>query len=92
MKARKIRNADESNPLWAILCPGCNEPHTIDSRWTFSGDADSPTFRPSLHVKTDDSCCHSFVTAGRIKFLADCSHALAGQTVDLPDVTNWGKP
>lgn len=30
--------------------------------------------------------CHTFVTDGRIQFLADCTHALAGQTVDLPDV------
>lgn len=30
--------------------------------------------------------CHTFVTAGRIQFLSDCSHALAGQTVDLPDL------
>ncbi|HSY50385.1 MAG TPA: DUF6527 family protein [Thermoanaerobaculia bacterium] len=29
--------------------------------------------------------CHSFVTNGRIQFLGDCTHALAGQTVDLPD-------
>lgn len=28
--------------------------------------------------------CHSFVTDGRIQFLTDCAHALAGQTVDLP--------
>lgn len=28
--------------------------------------------------------CHSFVTDGRIQFLDDCTHALAGQTVDLP--------
>lgn len=28
--------------------------------------------------------CHSFVTDGRIQFLTDCTHALAGQTVDLP--------
>jgi hypothetical protein len=28
--------------------------------------------------------CHSFVVDGRIQFLADCTHALAGQTVDLP--------
>lgn len=28
--------------------------------------------------------CHSFVTDGRIQFLSDCSHPLAGQTVDLP--------
>lgn len=31
------------------------------------------------------SICHSFVTDGRIEFLKDCTHALAGQTVDLPD-------
>ena len=30
--------------------------------------------------------CHSFVTDGRIQFLADCTHPLAGQTVDLPEV------
>ena len=29
--------------------------------------------------------CHSFVTDGRIQFLSDSTHALAGQTVDLPD-------
>ena len=30
--------------------------------------------------------CHSYVTDGRIQFLGDCSHALAGQTLDLPPV------
>jgi hypothetical protein len=30
--------------------------------------------------------CHSFVTDGQIQFLGDCTHALAGQTVPLP---NW---
>lgn len=29
--------------------------------------------------------CHSFVTDGRIQFLDDCTHPLAGQTVDLPE-------
>ena len=32
------------------------------------------------------ACCHSFVTDGRIQFLGDCTHSLAGQTVDLPDI------
>lgn len=27
--------------------------------------------------------CHSYVTDGRIQFLNDCSHALAGQTVEM---------
>jgi hypothetical protein len=31
------------------------------------------------------SRCHSFVTDGMIQFLGDCTHALAGQTVPLPD-------
>lgn len=31
--------------------------------------------------------CHSFVTGGRIQFLADSTHSLAGQTVDIPDLT-----
>ncbi|HEY0889311.1 MAG TPA: DUF6527 family protein [Nocardioides sp.] len=29
--------------------------------------------------------CHSYVTDGRIQFLGDCTHVLAGQTVDLPE-------
>lgn len=36
----------------------------------------------------DCECCHSFVTDGRIQFLGDCTHSLAGQTVDLPDTTH----
>ena len=28
--------------------------------------------------------CHSFVIDGKIQFLGDCTHAMAGQTVDLP--------
>lgn len=29
--------------------------------------------------------CHSYVTDGRIQFLTDSTHALRGQTVDLPE-------
>lgn len=32
-----------------------------------------------------EAVCHSFVTDGHIQFLGDCTHALAGQTVPLPD-------
>jgi len=31
--------------------------------------------------------CHSWVRDGRIEFLADSTHALSGQTVDLPEWT-----
>jgi hypothetical protein len=30
--------------------------------------------------------CHSFVKDGAIEFLSDCTHALAGQTVPLPQL------
>ena len=30
--------------------------------------------------------CHLFVVDGKIQFLRDCTHALAGQTVDMLDV------
>lgn len=33
----------------------------------------------------DNTVCHSFVTDGRIQFLGDSTHELAGQTVDLPE-------
>jgi hypothetical protein len=34
--------------------------------------------------------CHSFVTDGRIQYLSDCTHELAGQTIDLPPFA-WGE-
>lgn len=30
--------------------------------------------------------CHSFVREGKIQFLTDCTHTMAGKTVDLPEV------
>lgn len=32
------------------------------------------------------SVCHSFVRDGQIQFLGDCTHALVGQTVELPSM------
>ncbi len=71
-------------------------------RWGYNGNPDAPTFTPSVLVtwnepsdlpeEFDDTSkdrkivCHSFVTDGRIQFLGDCTHALAGQTVDMPDI------
>lgn len=105
-------------------CPGCKEAHMVrvgdgpGPRWGYNGDAERPTFTPSINVRgirppgggeemtpaeeveydalfasggaeavlssRFGSCCHSFVTDGRIQFLGDCTHELAGQTVPLP--------
>lgn len=96
-------------------CPGCRDTHVIPvseahapgRAWGFDGNAERPTFAPSIKIggmktKQDENwewaggwerdadgnpiplVCHSFVRAGRIEFLSDCTHELAGQTVDLP--------
>lgn len=39
--------------------------------------------RAGEKVEVPDTACHSFVRDGRIEFLGDCTHALAGQTVPL---------
>jgi hypothetical protein len=79
---------------WGFHCPGCGYGHSFRvnddksrPQWTWNGSLDKPTFTPSLLVNNHEpaSRCHSFVTDGKIQFLSDCFHALAGQTVDLPD-------
>jgi len=79
-------------------CPACGTMHavTIDDKarpqpvWTWNQSLDKPTFTPSILVKhyIGDQIkliCHSFVTDGKIQYLNDCTHELAGQTVELPD-------
>ena len=83
-------------------CPGCTE-HIIPvarpteglgatgPTWGWNGDKDSPTLTPSILTRHGDGgaeICHSFVLAGQIQFLSDCTHELAGQTVPLPDVSD----
>jgi hypothetical protein len=76
---------------WVIQCPGCGYGHLFHAgRWTFDGNLEEPTFSPSMLVNGDPLFpnpavprCHSFVRNGKIEFLADCSHELAGQTVEL---------
>lgn len=36
-------------------------------------------------IEPRPTVCHSFVTDGKIQFLGDCTHALKGQTVEIPE-------
>jgi len=53
------------------------------------GSYDKPTFQPSLLINKDKQgdypLCHTFITDGKIQFLVDCTHALAGQTIEMED-------
>jgi hypothetical protein len=95
-KLHEVFNTLSQHYGWRYRCPGCQDMHLL-SGWTFNGDLENPTFTPSVlaypHEKlTDDDKtvikaprCHHFVTAGRIHYLSDCTHALKGQTVDMSD-------
>lgn len=107
--SRKLRSCEDGYLLF--WCPGCDGAHRVGvgdgpgPRWGYNGNADAPTFTPSILVRgtqpiTDEErgiilaggsvekrplVCHSFITDGHIQFLGDCTHALAGQTIDIPD-------
>lgn len=78
-------------------CKSSHTIHTSSGGWLFNGSLEKPTFTPSILVSTKAypdaeegfeefrtaQVCHSFVTNGLIQFLGDCTHSLAGQTVNL---------
>lgn len=78
----------------AYHCPACKMPHGVPveggTAWGFNGKLDKPTLTPSVkHTMTcygrSDKVCHYFIRDGRIEYCGDCTHAMSGQTVDLPD-------
>lgn len=84
-----------------VECPACghghffnnaNHRHPRGASWDFNGDTQNPTFTPSMlvtippHGDKPKGICHSFVTNGTIRYLSDCTHELAGKTVELPEI------
>ena len=97
----KIKKAFPDRPEYADMikfyCPACGERHIVSvgprsfwrERWTWNGDTEKPTIRASvlvtMRMPDHEKRCHSFVTDGKIEYLGDCTHGLAGKTVELPD-------
>ena len=91
----------QNEEMLRFNCPGCNTFHAIQHgaedgpNWSWNGSLEKPTFSPSVLVTYEGkdagkdgappAVCHSFVIDGCIQFLNDCTHRLAGQTVDLPE-------
>ena len=84
-----------------FICPGCDQEHVFTDSWSIVGDWNAPTISPSIKVtmgpKADPithlaskgspkQICHSFIKNGNIQFLSDCTHSLAEQTVELPEI------
>lgn len=80
-------NNDFSQPTFSpsiLIRSGHYAPHfnkEKDSCWcTYNRE------HPEEPVSFECGICHSFVNNGKIQFLTDCTHKLAGQTVDLPEI------
>lgn len=39
-----------------------------------------------------DRVCHSFIVDGNIQYLSDCTHELAGCTIELPEFGDYDSP
>lgn len=90
----------EADGMLFFECNGCGMPHGVNisrdcmPKWSFDGNYEKPTFSPSVLVQypyrmlengeREQVICHSFVVNGSIQYLSDCTHHLAGKTIQLP--------
>lgn len=95
-KVKMVTRQDEPGEVRMMFwCPGCQTCHVFRVKgkgdvWDFNHDYQNPTFSPSLLTrKNTPQQCHLYMKNGKIEFLSDCCHALAGETVDVPDVESW---
>jgi len=94
----KIKNWKNRRGMYYFYCPACKENHQIALSendcgfpiWNWNNNADNPTISPSIKVEyrgaDKNTVCHSFVREGKIQFLSDCTHELAGKTIPLDDL------
>lgn len=82
----------EGTKSLVFMCPACGEHHHAPiGRWTWNRDTKSPSIWPSIVVERgtpgnpNHERCHCVVREGKIRYLADCTHKMAGTTVSMPD-------
>lgn len=91
----KIRNVIGGGIVF--FCPACKTTHSINTNpkngpvWQYSNNKNTgATILPSIKCTVDypryTSVCHFYITNNHFRYLNDCTHQLAGQTVEIP---NW---
>ena len=67
-----------------FYCKACNEIHGINNTWAVEINAfGKPTVNPSILIEKENYKCHMHIKNGKIKYLDDSTHYLAGKTVDM---------
>lgn len=86
--------AKTSDGQFIFYCPGCKHSHFFQMEpkkpaWTWNGDYNNPTVSPSINVSSGNEAgptrCHFYIRDGKIEYLSDCTHDLAGQTVEMEE-------
>lgn len=97
----KLKLITRTRGTYSFFCPACKRRHLVFTaqegyehvKWDWDGDLNKPTITPSILINPQGKkhvpyipVCHLFITNGMIQYLDDCTHELAGQTVELPDI------
>lgn len=94
----KLEKQSDKKGMYLFWCPGYKCAHYIATAkndcgfpvWNWNGDNENPTVIPSIKVTYPTpekmNICHSFIRNGKIEYLSDCTHELAGKTVDMIDI------
>ncbi len=101
MKAQLIEIGEQNKETCLTwYCPGCRRNHDVPvpphpQAWEWNRSLEAPTLSPSVLVEYNGrdagkdgappAVCHCFIRDGRIEFLGDCSHDLAGREVPMED-------
>lgn len=86
MSTNRLLVKDRDHNHYLFYCPGCKAAHAFDAnRWTV--DVEKLTTSPSLlSTYPDGRVCHLFMREGKLEFLSDCYHELAGKTVPMEEL------
>lgn len=87
---------EDGGKALAFHCPGCNHYHAFQVErgstnpdgpiWDWNQDMEKPTFHPSLMVNRGAANqCHFVVKEGKISYLNDSYHELAGRVVNMQE-------
>lgn len=96
----KFGVVDNRKGYFIFNCLGCKCDHFVNTNpefgtcWEWNGSLEKPTVSPSILVGANLAIldgsykvkrCHSFIRDGKIQYLNDCDHELAGKTIELPN-------
>lgn len=91
-------NGDDTANVLEFYCQGCKAFHAVavgENKvglpvWEWNHDLDNPTLSSSVLVRSwnkgVEHKCHSFIKNGKIQYLTDSSHDLAGKTTDMIEI------